>query len=258
MKARLLLPLSLVLLVTGCGGGSKPSTTPGALSGNWQMSLQKDNSTLPPKTQSGFLLQQSDVVTGNVMLKATPCSGVGSVNGMLSGANIALTVNPVGVTVNLSGSVGSDQTSMTGSYTIISQGCGGSQTAPETGTWTANLVKPVSGSFTGTYTSHKLGNLAITGQVSQSANNESSAPLAGNLGVTGYCFSSTTVSGTISGTQVVMNLLSSDGTTQLAEITGNASLDGKSISGTLFVPPQGPGGTPPCVDGDSGPVTLSF
>jgi len=258
MQPRGLLLLALLAVMPACGGGnSSNSTPPGMLSGNWEMNLQKDDSTLKPKTQSGFLLQQKDVVTGSVILKATPCSGVGSVNGMVSGSNVALTVSPTGITVNLTGTLGSDQASMSGDYIILPQGCSGSQTAPEMGTWTANLVKPLGGSFTGTFTSVKVGDLPVNGQVTQAANTGSSAPLGGKLMVAGYCFSATNISGAISGTDVVMNLLNSDGS-QAGEVTGTSSLDGKSISGKYFAVPQGVGGNPPCVSGDSGTVTLSF
>jgi hypothetical protein len=248
-----------ILVLTGCGGSSSSNTTPGALSGNWQMSLQKDNSNANPKTQSGFLLQQNASVSGNLTLKANICSGVGGVSGTTKGNNVALVVSPTGLTVNLAGTVGTDQASMGGNYTILGSGCAGPGLAPETGTWTANLVKPFNGNMAGTFTSNNVGTaFTVTGQVSQAKNPDanSTALLSGNLTVNGYCFGPTTISGSIGGTQVVMNLVTSDGT-QVATIDGTSSLDGTLLAGVYHVVPQGPSGTPPCASGDGGSVSLT-
>lgn len=257
MRVRLFLIAPVLALASGCGGGSSPTPSPGALSGNWQMSMQKQDSTLSPKTQSGFLVETNNALSGSLILHATGCSGVGNVAGSVTGPNVALTVSLTGVTVNLTGTVGSGADNMTGSYTIISNGCSGPQTAPEIGNWTANLVQPLNGNFQATFTSKKVGELPVTGKVSQAQAMGSSAALAGNLSLSGYCFSNANIAGTISGTTVVMNLLSSDGT-QIGEVSGESSLDGKSVSGQYFVVPQGTSGQAPCVDGDSGTVTMSL
>lgn len=260
MKVRLCILLSIAMLASACGGGSSPTPTPGALSGNWQMSLQKNNApNLPPKTQSGFLVQQNSDVTGALVLKATGCSGVGDVTGSASGQDLNLTVALTGVTVNLTGTVGPGQGAMGGDYTIISHGCTGPQTAPEIGTWTANLVQALNGNFQGALSSTRLGqDVPITGQISQGAGTGSSAPLTGNASVTGYCISTATVTGSVSGTSVVLNFLSSDGATQIAGISGTSSLDGKTVTGTYFIVPQGKNGVKPCGDGDGGAVTINF
>jgi hypothetical protein len=221
------------------------------------MSMQKQDSTLSPKTQSGFLLQTKNALSGSLILQATGCSGIGNVAGSVSGSNVALTVSLTGITVNLSGTVGEGQKNMAGNYTIISSGCSGPQTAPEIGTWTANLVQPLNGNFQATYVSKKSGELPVTGKVSQAQANGTNAALTGSLSVSGYCFSTANIVGTITGTTVVMNLVGSDGT-QLGTISGAAALDGKSVTGQLLVVPQGPGGEAPCVDGDSGTITLTL
>src|ERR1700679_526355 len=153
MRRSYALILALPLLLNGCGGGSSnsnSSSASGSISGNWQMSLQKSNSTLQPKTQSGFLVQNGGNVAGSVLFTDIPCSGIGGVTGTVSGTDVSLVVDPVGVEVNLSGTVGSGQTAMSGNYTILSTGCSGTETAPQTGTWTASLVSPFSGNIQGT------------------------------------------------------------------------------------------------------------
>jgi hypothetical protein len=216
--------------------------------------------SVPPRTTSGFLVQNGNTVTGSVMFTDAPCSGVGSVSGTLSGTAISLLVNPTGVNVNLSGNLSSGQNSISGSYTILSMGCNssGSGSISETGSWTGNLVAPLNGTIQGTFTSKHIGPLAITGQLSQGSNNGSSiAPLTGSLNATNYCFSTANIQGVISGTAVVMNLVNPDGT-QIGQVAGTASLDGTLITGTFQIIGLGKGAlpNPPCVSGDSGTVTL--
>jgi len=257
MKSRVFL-LALLLLLIGCGGGSSANSSSGTLSGNWQMTLQKTGTTKFAKTQSGSLVQNNGVISGSVILTDTPCSGVGNVSGTVTGTAVSMVVSPTGVVVNQTGTVSSDQSSMSGNYTILSTGCSGSQTAPQSGTWTANLVKPLTGNFQGTFTSNKAGALPVTGQVSQGPNTGSSnTALTGNLSITGYCFSAANISGVISGTAVVMNLVDSSGV-EIAQVTGTSSLDGTSLTGTYHAIAQGTGGTSPCVDGDSGTVSLTL
>ncbi len=160
MRNRIVLPLFLALLMTACSSSSSHTTasSSGAISGNWQMSLQKANSTLAPKTQSGFLMQTGNAITGSVIFIDIPCSGVGGVTGTLDGSNVSLVVAPDGTQVNLTGTVNTGGGSMGGNYNILSTGCVGSQTAPQSGTWTANLVAPLSGSIQGSFSSTVLGN----------------------------------------------------------------------------------------------------
>jgi hypothetical protein len=216
----------------------------------------------PPKTQSGFLIQNGGTVTGSVIFTDQPCSGVGSVTGTVSGTAISLLVSPTGVNVNLSGTIGSGQNSMSGNYTTLSTGCSATDVAPGTGIWTANRVKPLSGNIQGTFTSNdeSLSPVTVTGKVSQGPNTGiSTVPLTGSLSATDYCFSTADISGVVSGTSVLMNLVSSDGT-QIGQVSGTTSLDGTFITGTYQVMGQGKGAepNPPCVEGDHGTVTLNL
>jgi hypothetical protein len=335
MQCRISLFLALPILMTACGGSSSSTnaSSSGAISGNWQMALQKaptttahitvisrasdvvsatvnsttgfsvsseitvsgvtdptyngafvlsavDSSTnvlewtqsgpnssstggsiaqnaVPPKTSSGFLVQNGDIVTGSIMFTDPPCSGVGSVDATVSGASISLQLNPAGVNINLSGIIGSGQNSMSGSYTILSTGC---SNGSETGTWTANLVAPLKGNIQATFTSKFIGPLALTGQLSQGPNTGiSNASLTGHLSAANYCFSTANITGLISGTSVVMNLVNPDGTI-IGQVSGTASLDGTSVAGTYQVTGLGKGAepNPPCVNGDSGTVTMTL
>lgn len=335
MQCRISLLLALPILMTACGGSSSStnSSSSGAISGNWQMALQKTPTTTanitvisrtsdvvsatvnsstgfsvgsevtvtgvadptyngtfilnaadlssrvlewtqigpnsssaggsivrnaaPPKTSSGFLVQNGDSVTGSVMFTDPPCSGVGSVNGTVSGAAVSLQLNPTGVNVNLSGIIGLGQNSLSGNYTLLSTGCSNSS---ETGTWTANLVTPLKGDVQATFISKYIGPLALNGQLSQGPNTGiSNASLTGHLSASNYCFSTANIMGVISGISLVMNLVNPDGTI-IGQVSGTASLDGSSITGTYQVMGLGKGAepNPPCVNGDSGTVTITL
>lgn len=269
MRHRLAFLLLASCFVNGCGSSSSKTTSSGSLSGNWQMTLTKTDNPVLDKTQSGSLVQNGNEVTGSVLFSDSPCSGVGSVSGTVSGANITMQVSPTGVSVNLTGTIGSGQTSMSGNYNILSTGCSASQSAPVSGTWTANLVAPLNGNITGglTSTGEKTTctnsmtppcTYAVTGKVVQGANTgTSSTPLSGSLTVTGYCFASASIQGSISGTSAILDLVNADGT-QIGEIYGSTSIDGTSMSGVYHIIAQGTGGTAPCVDGDNGTVTLTI
>jgi hypothetical protein len=251
--------LFLALFLTSCGDSSK-STDPSSnsISGNWEMSLQKGNSTLAPKTQSGFLTQNGNAIAGSLLLTDTPCTAIGSVNGALSGSNVTLNFAPTGLTVSLTGTVGAGQSSMSGNYTILANGCSGSETAPQSGTWTANLVTPLSGNLQGTLNSSTRGaSFPITGTISQGSNTGSStASLTGTLAATGYCFTSINTVGTISGTGVALNLVDADGV-EVGLVNATTSLDGTTITGTYQMLSLGAGSPPGCGEGDNGTVTLT-
>src|SRR5258708_7688129 len=170
--------LAMSLFMCGCGSSHTQMPSSASISGNWQMSLQKSNSSILPKTLAGFLLQNSGAATGSVVFIDTPCSGIGGVSGSVTGSTVSLTVSPTGTTVILSGTVGSDQASMSGDYTILSTGCTGSQSAPQLGTWTADLVTPLNGTVQGTFLSTPHGTTVnVTGQLTQGAKDRKSTRL---------------------------------------------------------------------------------
>jgi hypothetical protein len=266
MRGRIALLLGCTLLLAACGGGSSSNNGNGSsgasspsIAGNWQMSLQKAGTTTTPKTQSGSLTQDKDAVGGQMLFTGPLCRGVGNVTGSVTGNDVSLALGLTGLTVNLTGSLASDQASMSGTYTILASGCQGSTTDPqETGAWTANMVKPLTGSFQGNFTSTRLGtSFPVMGQLTQAANNGSSnIGLSGNFAISGYCFDSANVVGLVSGTGAVLNLVDPNGI-QIGQIVGNTALDGTSLTGTYNILP-GAGTVAPCIQGESGTVSLTL
>jgi hypothetical protein len=141
MKSKSVVVLALSLIMAACSSSSSKSDPAGdgPLTGNWQMSLQPSNTKLKPNPQSGFLVQSSEAVTGSVSVTDAPCSGVAPVTGTVTGNTVSLTLSPSGIEVILDGNLDSGNTSMSGTYNILSTGCSGTETAPQSGTWTANV-----------------------------------------------------------------------------------------------------------------------
>jgi hypothetical protein len=257
---------ALSLLMSACGTSNTASTgSTGSISGNWLIGLTDTGDTKASITQSGSLLQNNDVVTGSLIFIDSPCSGVGSVQGSVTGNAVSLTVNPTGTEINLTGTMGSDsscsskQACMGGAYTTLSMGCTAAKTIPSTGTWTATLISPLNGNITGSFVSNKGSTYTVTGQVSQGANSGSSTtPLTGSLTFSaGFCYPTANIVGSISGTSVVMNLVDSDGT-QIGQAIATSSLDGTSLTGTYQYLGQGKGGTKGCTSDGTGTVTLAI
>jgi hypothetical protein len=216
----------LSLLVISCGGSS--STTPGgsgALTGNWQVNLTQDYPL--PVTQlnvSGFVVQSDNTLTGSVQVPTDGtlfhCGGVSPLEGTISGQTVAFSVNEGGALVNFTGTLGTDGSSMTGSYQAVGGACfPGTST---TGTFSTFLVPPLNGNFTGTLNSSYMELLTgatemvpvtVSGTMSQTSNaGASNATLTGTITAVGYpCFSTATLSGTISGQNVYMNVFGYNG-----------------------------------------------
>lgn len=221
---------SSFLLLTSCGGGNpNAGITTANLAGNWQMTLQRQNTT-STKTESGFLVQSGNSLTGEFLLNGdTNCAGVGSAFGQISGSNVAISVSQVGQTVNLTGAMGTNPSSISGNYSILAAPCGSNQV----GTWTATQVQPFSGNFQGTFTSTFSGGLvfAFSGTVAQGPNmGITSASLTGNMTSTNApCFTTANLQGSISGTSIVLNLLSAEGTA-LGQIHGTTTANVSTTS----------------------------
>ncbi len=247
--------------MTACGGSSNSSSTadpPGPLSGNWQVVLQSTSSVADPHPASGFLQQNGDAVTGSVIQLNSACSGIGGVTGTVTGNNVSLVVSPTGSVVTLTGALNSGGGAMGGTYEITSAGCSSPGIVPDSGNWTANLVAPLSGNIQGTMTSGSLGIFTVTGSITQGPNTGiSNATLTGTLNVSaGYCFTTASIEGSISGTGVVMNLVDSSGN-QIGQISGTATLDGKTVTGRfgyLGVATAAKG----CRENDGGPVSFTL
>jgi hypothetical protein len=243
MKSRLAFLLALSLFMAACGNSSKSGSDPtssSSLAGNWQISLQPADSKAT-RSESGFLLDNNGTLTGNVLLTDYPCSGVGSVSGTVDGTDVTLVADPVGVTVNMTGTTGSQAGSMSGTYTMLSDGCTTKSASPESGAWAATLVASLTGTITtGSFTSSKGPTFSVTGSVSQGQNSgASAAPLTGSLTLTPVTVAdpcvpdSASITGSISGTAVVLNLFDPSSGSQLGQATGTISVSGTSDSPTF-------------------------
>jgi hypothetical protein len=196
------------------------------------MLLQSANSS---ETESGFLLQSGNNVSGSVQFSGqtisgqTVCAGVAPALGQSTGSGITLTVSPAGQSLNLTGTAANNFTSMSGNYSILAAGCG--QT--EMGTFSAHQVDQLTGSYLATFTSVDFGTVFhFTGAIMQGPNTGgSTATLSGTMMSTdASCFLSATVAGVISGTSVVLNILSPEGAA-LGKYTGTITTDATQITG---------------------------
>jgi len=208
------------------------------------------------------MVQSGEALTGSVVL-GSGCQGVGPVNGTLTGSNLSLTISEFGQDISLVGTLppGSPgpigTTFISGSFSTPAGGC---TAFPNAGTWSAIQVAPISGSFHGTLTS-SLGNgtMNVAGALTQGANMASSnATITGNMNLVGsphFCsyLSTSTVTGQVSGTSVLLTLY--DGMTglQIAQIPASVTPDGTSISGKYTFPL-----TSPSCPGDQGALQITF
>ncbi len=221
--------LAFVLLVTaGCGGTSSQPSSSGPLSGNWQVNMVADESSgATPLSAAGFIVQSNDSLSGSVEGPTTvsasgsaSCGGVGPVSGTINGQNVSFSLNPGGTVFNFTGAISSDNTSMSGVFQAIPGPC---TAAGTTGTWNAVLVPPLNGSFTGTLSGSTymalltgvtpVAPITVSGSITQSSNaGASNASLTGTITAVGYpCFTTVSLSGTISGTNVYLNVFNYNG-----------------------------------------------
>jgi hypothetical protein len=210
---------------------------------------------------SGFFLQTANSLTASVAVPTNPnspngtCGGVGSVTGKVSGEDVTLAINEGGTILNLTGSVASNNQSMGGTYSGFGGGC---LTRPSSGTWTAIAIPPLHGSFTGTLSNSSYMALLngvippvpikVSGTMVQSANNGgANATLTGTINAEGYpCFTTVSVSGTISGENVILNVFGYDG----------SQIGSLGTSGSPAIASSGPNGALLSTVGASGTLVL--
>jgi hypothetical protein len=234
---------SLGFITAACGGPSKVTPPSEASTGNWQFILAQ-RYPIPATTLnvSGFMTEGKDgSLTGSLQVPAlgsnAVCAGVSLTTGSISGQNVSLTLNIYGTDLGLTGTISTDGTSMSGDYQGPMGACFNN---PTTGTWNAFLVPTLNGNFTGTITNSTYmtdltgvsppAPITISGTMTQSDNaGASNASLTGTINAVGYpCFADATMTGTISGQNVYLQLYGYNGT----EI------------GTLGTPPGAPGAPP--------------
>ncbi len=183
-----------------------------------------------PQTQlsvSGFLVESNGGISGSVegptVISASgnqDCGGSGPLNGTISGQNVTFSLSPGGTSFSFTGTISSDNTSMSGTYDALAGACFDKAT---TGTWTASLIPPLNGSFTGTLSDSQYMSLltgvnpaapiAVTGTMTQSPNaGASNSTLIGTITASGYpCFETVSLTGTISGQSVILSVFGYDG-----------------------------------------------
>lgn len=199
----------LLFALVGCGGS--PSSSPISKGGkpldpqgNWLFTFNENPGTTSANTVvlAGQLFELNPpVVTsnalGSLLGDLQPCPGSYLLNGQVSGTNsISLTLtgdanettNPPNINVSLTGTIAGDQQHMSGTYSTTVGGC-----VSGSGTWTAVLLTPVTGNWSGTV-SNSTANLSVTASLTE--NTDQTSPnmgqVTGTVALQGMpCFPST-------------------------------------------------------------------
>jgi hypothetical protein len=295
------------LVLSACGGGSSSNSnnnvTPLTLTGNWQFTVSSPpDGSFSGGIQGGFLLQGSNSATGaatySVALPAqgggnpTVCSsGSAAMSGTLNGESVTLTATAGTQIFSFTGMLSLDGTTMLGTYTSTAgtaadgSPCGTAQTGLQ---WTAVMVPPLFGSFQGSF--HSTGGAAglnnqdflVSGVLLQGPNTgASSATVTGSVGFADPitlqpdypCAAAATLTGTISGNSVTLQMTGVDGSnlgqigglpgSGLGTVTFDSTQRGlvlHSSIGTAYALSSSacPGGSSPASRGDSGNVCMGF
>jgi hypothetical protein len=229
--------LSFLVFGTACGSNAGPQPNVAPLTGNWQISLNRHASTTP-LIFSGFLIQSKNSVTGSVVLGGG-CQGVGPVTGTVDNQKLSMTINEFGQEVSLTGDVPSGSGGfLSGEFSTLPGGC---TAFPNTGTWSARIVPPLSGQFHGTLSSFGgNGTISVTGNLVQGQNTgASNATLTGSIEVVNsqqFCsyLTTATISGVISGTNVTLNLFGPTGA-QITQVNASITPDSTTLTGEGIV-----------------------
>jgi len=118
----------------GCGGSSSSNSSSGPnLTGNWQFSV---TSSANGSTDSGTvsITQNSTSVSGTVNFNDDPCATTAPLAGSIRGSSLNFQLTEGSQTAELTGTVNSSFTAMSGTYTTPSGGC----TNGDFGSWAAS------------------------------------------------------------------------------------------------------------------------
>jgi len=244
-----LISIFVALLAVGCGGGGSGSSQSAAvlnLAGTWQAST---NSTLGFDTfLSGTFTQTGTQISGTMSIGDSPCATSGTLNGSISGSTVTLSLMEGSQSVSLTGTATPDGNSITGTYRAPSGGC----TNGDSGTFTAARVTSTVLNLAGKWeasTDSILGlSTFLSGTFMQTGNQ-----ITGFMSIISGspCAASGMLSGTVSGSSVTLTLMIAG--LQSVSLTGTATPDGNSITGTY----QAPGTAGDCFNGDSGTFTAT-
>lgn len=196
MRIPALIVMTTVVAIAGCGGGYSGTAAPvgptspqyANVAGPWQATAT--STAIPGAT---VLVETNLTQTGGT-IGASAVAIVGScvepnnqstLTGTVTSNGIAVTAIFNGETVSLTGTV-SGQT-MTGTYTATGA-------CTDNGTWTAQMMPAINGSYSGTITSNSAPNSPFS--VTATISSNSAFTITGNAMVGGsICFSSLTLTG---------------------------------------------------------------
>jgi hypothetical protein len=162
------------------------------------------------------------------------CEGVGPVAGTVDGQKVAMTINEFGQELSLTGDVPSGSGGfLSGDFSTLPGGC---TAFPNTGTWLARLVPPISGKFHGTMSSPSNGTVDVTGMLVQGPNTgASNATVTGTIAAEPppqFCdyLTTGTISGVVSGTSVMLNVFGPTGV-QITQVNATITPDATTLTG---------------------------
>jgi hypothetical protein len=239
--------LAGTLILAACGSSSSGpinNPVPLTLTGNWQFTVSNpSDGSFTGGIQGGFLAQTGTSATGGATYSValpgpTVCSsGSANVTGTLDGQDVTLTAVAGTQTFSFTGRMSIDGTNMGGTYASTAgtatdgSPCGTAQTGLQ---WSAVMVPPLFGSFLGSF--HSTGGAAglnnqdflVSGVLLQGPIvGGSSVAVTGSVGFTDPntlvpdypCAKAATLTGTISGNTVTLQMTGSDGS-NLGQIGG--------------------------------------
>lgn len=216
------------------------------------MTLQPTAPSGASEMEAGFLVEGKTSLAGELLLSAqSECAGVGAVDGTVNGSDVVLTLQQMGQVVTLTGVATNDGASMGGTYSVLGSSCAGGSSS---GTWSASPVKAVTGSYVGTFNSNAAFSYTFNMNVTQGSNaGTSTSTISGTMNsANAPCAKSLSITGTIGGTAIVLNFLTSDGTA-MGQFRGTTSADASTLTGTYdFLPEQN------VCTGDGGTITIQL
>jgi len=136
MKSIMAVAALVLMLVSGCNNNLNQTGSVN-LTGNWTISAQSTVFNGLVVSGTGTLQQSGSNVSGNFTLSGTPCATAVALSGTLNGTTFTFQLAEGSAqTVNFTGTVATNGTSASGTYTAPSGGC----TNGDTGNWSATKM----------------------------------------------------------------------------------------------------------------------